>query len=131
MTLIACRECTKEISDQAASCPHCSCPVKDAGGLSHDGAMKCPTCDLNLIPIAKPNAYSFAGLIGFLVILVGLVALLINPLAGLIAIACGALIDKLFRGSKIIMTCPHCRHEAPDTTSISYQIGQLFGKLVK
>ena len=27
MALIICRECGKEISDQAASCPYCGCPV--------------------------------------------------------------------------------------------------------
>lgn len=29
MALIKCRECGKEISDQAAKCPHCGCPVQE------------------------------------------------------------------------------------------------------
>lgn len=91
-----------------------------------DGAMKCPTCQLNLIPINKPNEYSLAGFIGFIVILIGLVALIINPVAGLVTIIAGALIDKLFRGNKLIMTCPQCKHEATDRTSLSYQLGKLF-----
>lgn len=28
MALINCRECGKQISDQAASCPHCGAPLK-------------------------------------------------------------------------------------------------------
>lgn len=28
MALIMCRECEKEISDQASACPQCGCPVK-------------------------------------------------------------------------------------------------------
>ena len=27
MALVACNECQKEISDQAAACPHCGAPV--------------------------------------------------------------------------------------------------------
>lgn len=29
MSLIICKECGKEISDQAESCPHCGCPVNE------------------------------------------------------------------------------------------------------
>lgn len=29
MALVDCRECQKEISDQAAACPHCGAPVKN------------------------------------------------------------------------------------------------------
>lgn len=28
MALITCKECGKQVSDQAASCPHCGAPVK-------------------------------------------------------------------------------------------------------
>ncbi|MBP5391236.1 MAG: zinc-ribbon domain-containing protein [Bacteroidales bacterium] len=30
MALITCKECGKQVSDQAASCPHCGAPVKAA-----------------------------------------------------------------------------------------------------
>ncbi|MBR5074164.1 MAG: zinc ribbon domain-containing protein [Bacteroidales bacterium] len=30
MALITCKECEKQVSDQAASCPHCGAPVKAA-----------------------------------------------------------------------------------------------------
>ena len=37
MALIKCPECGKEISDKAAACPNCGCPIKDA---SLDGIVK-------------------------------------------------------------------------------------------
>ena len=30
MALITCKECGKQVSDQAASCPHCGAPIKAA-----------------------------------------------------------------------------------------------------
>ena len=30
MALIYCKECGKQISDQAAACPHCGCPLGDS-----------------------------------------------------------------------------------------------------
>lgn len=32
MALIYCRECGRQISDQAVACPHCGCVVYPAGG---------------------------------------------------------------------------------------------------
>jgi len=37
MALIACRECGSQISDQAASCPHCGCPVKEGQAVAAVG----------------------------------------------------------------------------------------------
>lgn len=37
MALIACRECGSQISDQAASCPHCGCPVKKGQAVAAVG----------------------------------------------------------------------------------------------
>ena len=36
MALIYCRECGKQISDQAAACPHCGCPLGDSKVASFD-----------------------------------------------------------------------------------------------
>ena len=43
MTLVKCNECGKEVSDQAASCPHCGAPI-------HGSATNKTT--------AKPNGYN-------------------------------------------------------------------------
>lgn len=37
MALIACRECGAKVSDKAASCPHCGCPITDSRSLAAVG----------------------------------------------------------------------------------------------
>ena len=48
MALIKCPECSKEISDKAASCPNCGCPVSE---MSASGVVriKMPTLELGLV----------------------------------------------------------------------------------
>lgn len=59
MALIYCRECGKQVSSSARSCPHCGCPI---GGASEQG-------DMNW-------GYFF---ISFLIPLVGLILCLVSP----------------------------------------------------
>ena len=46
MALIKCPECGKQISDRAASCPNCGCPIGNAptsikvNTLNYDGKVK-------------------------------------------------------------------------------------------
>lgn len=35
-----CRECKKDVSTEATTCPHCGCPQKQ----EKTGIPKCPTC---------------------------------------------------------------------------------------
>lgn len=52
MALIRCQECGKEISDRAAACPGCGCPVEQtlpaaritASVTPSDGGRPCPSC---------------------------------------------------------------------------------------
>lgn len=41
MALMECPECCGRVSDKAASCPHCGCPIERRGA---DGVMYCPYC---------------------------------------------------------------------------------------
>jgi predicted RNA-binding Zn-ribbon protein involved in translation (DUF1610 family) len=38
--LTKCRECGKDVSTEANTCPHCGCPQKEERG----NIPKCPTC---------------------------------------------------------------------------------------
>lgn len=38
MALIACAECSAQVSDKAASCPHCGCPISDQA--TGDGRLR-------------------------------------------------------------------------------------------
>ena len=49
MSLIKCKECGKEISDQASSCPHCGCPINPSAqsisvNMNNGPSIKCPKC---------------------------------------------------------------------------------------
>lgn len=52
MALIKCSECGREISDKAASCPHCGNPIlqrilptcPECGNAVHVNALTCPNC---------------------------------------------------------------------------------------
>jgi len=53
MALIKCSECGKEISDKAASCPHCGCPMETHPREQEDtgGKTKCPKCGEMITPV--------------------------------------------------------------------------------
>lgn len=64
MSLINCKECGKEISESAGSCPHCgftnSC--ENPGTGSNGKTIKCPKCgssDLQAISDVKGKGASF------------------------------------------------------------------------
>lgn len=63
MALIKCPECGKEISDKAASCPHCGCPV------SHPQTQVEKTVIQDNLPNTKPKKKGHGCLISFVVIL--------------------------------------------------------------
>lgn len=116
MSLINCKECGKEISDQATACPHCGAPLA-AQPVGAPNAMACPRCNIALIPITRPVSVSLAGFFGIGFVLIGLVALLFNPVVGILTILVGVAISKFFRGSEVIMTCPKC-HRADATLTL-------------
>lgn len=76
MALIKCPECGKEISDQAASCPNCGCPMKetnsdsgsDNSGKKIEISIKKPDVKLN-----KRTKGILGGVIVCLVILIGVI----------------------------------------------------------
>ncbi len=53
MALIKCPECGKEVSNNAAACPHCGCPLQSSssvkicnncGSVYNIDAVRCPKC---------------------------------------------------------------------------------------
>ena len=87
--LVACPECTKEISDSASSCPHCGHPIKDTLDIERG------------IAEAKKNARSgpiflILAIVAFLVMLGTPMLLIFLPLFGTIALS----IISIFRKEK-------------------------------
>jgi DNA-directed RNA polymerase subunit RPC12/RpoP len=110
MPIINCRECSKEISDQAVACPHCGAPLASQPAAAPN-AMACPHCNIALIPITRPVSVSLAGFFGICFVLIGILFLLFNLVAGVITIILGVAISNFFRGKQTIMTCPKCHHQ--------------------
>lgn len=109
MSLIHCKECNKEISDQAAACPHCGAPLSPSP--SAPNALAGPRCNIAMVPITRPVSVSLAGFFGIGFVLIGIPILLFNLVAGAIVIIVGVAISKFFRVSKTVMTCPKCHHQ--------------------
>ena len=110
MTMTVCRECSADISDQAAACPHCGAPLKAAPASV---GLACNTCKLALLPITTTNVNGFVGVIITIVAVIGLIAFLFNWLAGLIVLAFALLLMIAGRTSATRMRCPKCGYYAP------------------
>lgn len=63
MALIACRECGREVSDQAAACPHCGCPVASSSSAGRGQAAPPP------VPSSPKKTYGCGTLIVALITL--------------------------------------------------------------
>ena len=70
MSLIKCPECEKEISDQAASCPHCGHPV------SRDNPDNAPA-PAQAVPenVPAPKKRNIQKLLSVIIILIGVVGM--------------------------------------------------------
>ena len=75
MAMIKCRECGKDVSNQADACPHCGCPVKKADAII-EAAEKKKTENLCLIGMIVAIVSWFLDLLG----LVGITALILSVL---------------------------------------------------
>lgn len=76
MALIKCPECGKEISDQAASCPNCGCPVKKTNSdFGEDNSGKKVEISIKKLDIKlnKKTKGILGGVIVCLVILIGVI----------------------------------------------------------
>lgn len=68
MALISCAECGKEVSDKASSCPNCGAPISDNNSVVLNSETSAKTT----------RAGTKYELIGFILMLVGMLALLIT-----------------------------------------------------
>ena len=112
MALINCTECGKEISDKAASCPHCGAPNETAPATpKRHNPNACSKCGTNYITDKKPATFSPVTFLTVPMLLIGLGLFLVNWIAALIVIALAFIIDKFGRSYKTILICPKCGHQ--------------------
>lgn len=71
MGLIQCKECGKEISDKATSCPHCGCPVDSMGSMSEGIEMSAAPVRPSQLP-RKKNRGCLIGVIIFILFCFGI-----------------------------------------------------------
>lgn len=58
MALIFCKECGKQISDKATTCPNCGCPTKEIEIIEKDtkqSLIECPNCGSSNISVQAVN----------------------------------------------------------------------------
>lgn len=110
MAMTTCRECGKEISTLAASCPHCGAPTNIKEEPAKPGVATCHSCNIQLIPVEKKPLVSGAGLISTILVLVGILSMLFNWIIGLLIIIVALIIGTL-RDKHIVMKCPQCGAE--------------------
>ena len=58
MAMIECPECGKSISDKAATCPGCGCPIASVNDKPQAAGAKCPKCgSKNLDKLQRITGY--------------------------------------------------------------------------
>lgn len=57
MSLILCKECGKQYSDQAPACPHCGCPTN----VHTDNSVSCRKCGSSNIAYQREQSSSIGG----------------------------------------------------------------------
>lgn len=113
MALINCKECSKEISDKAQTCPHCGAPIASWVNevMKHSDPNACAKCGTNYITEQKAQTVSPVLILTVPMFLVGVYMLLFNWLAALIVIGLAFIIDHFGRSKKTVLICPKCRHQ--------------------
>lgn len=89
----------------------------------------CPNCHHPYAVITVPDPYTILSLVGFFVMLFGVVVSIYNSLSnGLLTIIIGIMINRLFRGTKIISVCPACHNRPIDKKSFAYKLGKYMAR---
>lgn len=105
MSLITCKECTKEVSDHAAACPHCGAPIKSTG------IAPCKQCNTPLIAVTQAKKSSIVGILGVFGFLFGVLVALFNAVIGILIMIAAMIGSALLRGKETLLKCPACGAE--------------------
>ena len=112
MTMTVCHECYADISDKAATCPHCGVPMKAA--LAASAVLTCKTCRLTLLPIAERPINALAGVIAaFCIVIAFFCVLLFSWLKVMMFGGIAVLLLIVGRNRITRMRCPQCGYTAP------------------
>ena len=105
MSITPCPECHRDISDQAAACPHCGRPMK-APAID-------PLCQKCNIPMVRTQRRTGGAvlIVSAPLALIGLVVLFFNLVGGLVLIGLAVIIDSVGRGKEMTLLCTRCRNE--------------------
>jgi len=106
MAIVSCRECGKEVSDKAETCPHCGVRI-----LAAKNPDLCKKCGTPYITEQRNASFSPSLIISVPIFIVGLLSLQFNWMLGLSTIAVAFIIDYTARKKKTVLVCPKCRFE--------------------
>lgn len=72
--------------------------------------IECDKCKVAMVPIQKRRAASFAGVLGWVIVLIGIGCLFFNAILGALGLIVGLIIG--FSGDKkTVLICPQCKSE--------------------
>jgi hypothetical protein len=110
MALTTCPDCKGQLSTNATACPHCGAPTKTATPQSIPAGPKvatCQKCGTVMVATQQAPAVSVAGMLSVFGILIALLTMLFNVVAGLV-ILIAAILVGMMKGKKTVMKCPSC-----------------------
>jgi predicted RNA-binding Zn-ribbon protein involved in translation (DUF1610 family) len=104
---IKCRFCGTDLTQSASTASSSPAPAPMTSALA------CADCKVQLVPVQKTKVVTLGGLVSVVVFLVGLGAIFVNAIVGVLIMILAVVIGYAGGGKKTVMICPNCGFVGP------------------